>query len=170
MKILIIGHGQHGKDTVAEELVKRLPELSFTSSSHFCAEKIVRPALAEIGIEYPTLEECYEDRVNHREFWAATIADWCTPPDRLTKAILKDNDVYVGMRARREFEASKKLFDLIVWVDRTVHLSDDPTLELTREDAHTCIDNNFSMAFMRREVVGLSEYIRQRIHEEKHNG
>lgn len=161
MKLLIIGHGQHGKDTVAELLLERLPSLSFKSSSHFAAEAVVRPALEAIGIDYPSLEACYEDRVNHREFWKQSIADYCQPPERLATEILAENDIYVGMRTRREFEASKHLFDHIVWVDRSYRLPDDPTCELNIHDADSAIDNNSSMQHLRREVVGLAEYVRQ---------
>lgn len=163
MKLLIIGHGRHGKDTVAELLVERLPSLSFKSSSLFAAETVVRPAMEAIGIDYPSLEACYEDRINHRDFWKQAIADFCQPPERLALAILAENDIYVGMRTRREFEASKHLFDHIVWVDRSTKLPDDPTCELNMYDADSCIDNNFSMQHLRREVVGFGEYIRQRI-------
>lgn len=169
MKILIIGHGRHGKDTVAELLVQRVPELSFASSSFWCADKAVRPALERIGIEYASLEECYEDRVNHREFWAHAISEYNTPKDRLIKEITEAHDIYVGLRSREEFEAGKHHFDLILWVDRSSRLPPDPTCELNMHDADSVVDNNFSMAFLRREVVGFSEGIRQQLAKEKSN-
>jgi hypothetical protein len=46
------------------------------------------------------------------------------------------------MRSRDEFNASKHLFDLIIWIDRSKHLPDEDSNELTAEDADIIIDNN----------------------------
>lgn len=117
MKLLILGHARHGKDTAAEYLRDR-HGLSFHSSSFFLAEKIVRPELAERGVTYASLEDCYADRVNHRALWREIIADFnCNDAARLARAILDECDCYVGMRTTREYEASRPLFDHVIWVD-----------------------------------------------------
>lgn len=117
MKLLILGHARHGKDTAAEYL-RDVHGLSFRSSSLFLAETVVRPALAERGITYPDLEACYADRVNHRALWRDIIADFNgEDPARLAKAILAVSDCYVGMRTARELWASRALFDAILWID-----------------------------------------------------
>lgn len=171
MKILIIGHGRHGKDTVAEELVKIIPELSFVSSSLFVAEKAVRPDLANIGIEYPTLEACYEDRHNHREFWRDSIADYCQPKDRMCREIFQAHDIYVGMRKYDEFVAARPMMDLVVYVDASKRLEyRDPTFEIPMSEADTVIDNNRSMQLMRREVRYLGNYVRGQLMKERSNG
>jgi hypothetical protein len=115
-KVLILGHAQHGKDTVAE-LLRDSHGFSFASSSFFAAEKAVRPALAACGVSYLTLENCYEDRVNWRAFWYEAISAYNRGGSRLAEEILKEHDLYVGMRSATEFEAAKHLFDQIVWVD-----------------------------------------------------
>lgn len=116
-KLLIIGHGRHGKDTVAELLRDKFG-YSFASSSFFAAETVVRPALAACGITYDTLDACYADRVNHRGFWYEAIAAYNgRGKSKLAEAILEDHDIYVGMRSNAEFEASRELFDVVVWVD-----------------------------------------------------
>lgn len=142
MKLLIIGHGRHGKDTVAEGLVERMPTLSFMSSSMFVAQTVVRKDLEDIGINYLDLEDCYEDRVNHREFWRDSIARYCNPPERMAQEILSDHDIYVGMRTRREFYASRHLFDEVIWVDRSKILPMERSCELTRWDATYYFNNN----------------------------
>lgn len=117
MKLLILGHARHGKDTAAEYLRDR-HGVSFRSSSLFLAETVVRPALAARGITYPDLEACYADRVNHRAAWRDIIADYNgEDPARLAKAILAVSDCYVGMRTARELWASRARFDAILWID-----------------------------------------------------
>jgi len=114
MKVLVIGHAQHGKDTVAEML-----GLSFSSSSQKALEIFLFDKLNETRSEdYRTLEEAFEDRHENRELWHNLIAEYNTPDKtKLCRGILKDNDCYVGMRCDKEYEACKHLFDHIFWVD-----------------------------------------------------
>lgn len=117
MKLLILGHARHGKDTAAEYLRDR-HGISFHSSSLFLAANVIRPALAGRGMFYDSFEECYADRVNHRALWRELIEDYnAEDPARLAKAILAEVDCYVGMRMEREFWASRSLFDAIFWID-----------------------------------------------------
>lgn len=144
MKILIIGHGRHGKDTVAE-ILARDAGLSFASSSEFACEKVVFPLMADL---YDTPAECYADRANHRELWYHAIAAYnLRPGPSLTEQILAGHDVYVGMRRRDEFDNSRHLFGLVVWVDRP---GVPPELEasnaLTRADADLIIYNSGTLA------------------------
>lgn len=127
MKTLILGPGRHGKDTVAEYLARQL-NLSFASSSHFLCKKVVFPVLAP-KLGYKDIEECYQDRVNHRETWRDLISEYNFPDKaRLTREILAENDIYVGMRDAAEFEAAYSLFDLIIEVDASKRIPvDDPT-------------------------------------------
>jgi hypothetical protein len=141
MKILIIGHGGHGKDTAAEILCF-LTGLNSASSSQFVCENVVFPKMTELGHIYLNHTDCYSDRRNHRALWKSIISDYCTPKERIATDILKENDIYVGMRSRDEFNASKHLFDLIIWIDRSKHLPDEDSNELTAEDADIIIDNN----------------------------
>ncbi len=117
-KLLILGNARHGKDTFAQILADCWG-LKFCSSSLFCAEKVIMPVLAE-KYGYKTVQECFDDRVNHRAEWKELIFSYNQPDlTRLSKSILAENDVYVGMREIKELEACKAegLFDLIVWVD-----------------------------------------------------
>lgn len=117
MKLLILGHARHGKDTAAEYLNVR-HGISFASSSLFLAETVIRPALAGRGMFYDSLADCYADRVNHRALWRELIEDFNRDdPARLAREILAQADCYVGMRMAREFWASRALFDAILWID-----------------------------------------------------
>lgn len=115
-RLLILGNARHGKDTVAE-LLRDRHGYTFVSSSYVCGEKAVRPALAERGIVYDSMADCYADRVNHRAFWYDTIAAYNTPADRLAREVLKQADIYVGMRSGREYRVARPLFDAVLWVD-----------------------------------------------------
>lgn len=162
MKLLIIGHGRHGKDTVAEGLVERMPTLSFISSSMFVAQTVVRRDLEDNGINYLTLEDCYEDRANHREFWRESIARYCTPPERMAQEILADHDIYVGMRTRREFHAARHLFDEVIWVDRTRLLPPEPSCELRQSDATYYFNNNYGKEDLVHELDDLQDYLERK--------
>lgn len=117
MKFLILGHKRHGKDTVAEVLVQ-YSYLKFESSSQAANELFIFDALKE-KYGYETLEECFEDRDNHREEWYNLITEYNREePSRLAQEILKTNDIYVGMRSQRELVRCKELglFDVIICV------------------------------------------------------
>jgi hypothetical protein len=69
---------------------------------------------------YKTLEECFEDRFNHRDEWFKLMCDYnYFDKTRLAKDITKDFDMYVGMRDIVEFQACIKnnIFDLVIWID-----------------------------------------------------
>lgn len=116
LKLLVLGHGRHGKDTVAEMLRERFG-VSFGSSSYSAAEKVMMPAFVRQGAPYPDVDACYADRANHRAFWHHCIAAYNTPDkSKLCREILAENNCYVGMRSDKEFAATKHLFDHILWV------------------------------------------------------
>ncbi len=125
-KILLLGYGRHGKDTVAEMLRDNYG-FSFTSSSMFCAEKVMMPyferqliAEPQTAPIYSNAQECYDDRHNHRAEWYQQIEAFNTPDKAsLGKAIFEEHDIYCGMRSEREFYATKNngLYDYCIWVD-----------------------------------------------------
>jgi hypothetical protein len=141
MKILLLGHGEHGKDTVAE-IITELTGLRFESSSHAAAELAVMPKLAE-KYGYKTVQECFEDRRNHRDEWRQLITDYNTPDKtRLCREILARCDGYVGMRCPIEYAAVKHLFDVVIWVDARKRKPIDPSMGVEREPGMVLIGNN----------------------------
>lgn len=143
MKLMVIGHARHGKDTVCE-LLGRQYGLKFTSSSLFCAGRIMMPLF---GDKYKTVEECFADRSNHRAFWYDSINQFNTPdPTRLARLIYAENDVYCGIRHWAEFKAVKeaKLFDYCIWVDATLRMPSEgkDSMSLTSRVADYVLDNN----------------------------
>lgn len=115
-RILILGHGRHGKDTVAEMLAK-LTGLTFMSSSWFAASRILYPAMSD---EYENVDACFADRSNKRVKCFELIKAYNSPDaTRLATELLEEADIYVGMRSNAEYQAcmQKGLFDLVLWVD-----------------------------------------------------
>jgi hypothetical protein len=147
-KILIIGHGRHGKDTVAEMLRDSFG-FKFVSSSEFVGREVLWNNWG--CAVYPNFDAMFEDRSNHRTLWAQMISAYNTPDKTNTAATMlcRGYDLYVGMRMRDELDACKAagVFDHIVWVDRSDHLPDEPegSMNLKATDADYRIDNNGSL-------------------------
>lgn len=161
-KILVIGHAGHGKDTFCQVL--RRYGFRFESSSRHCAERIVMPYFDSLGQSYESVHECLADRANHRQLWYNLIREFNSPDaTALARSILEDNDVYCGMRSADELITCRqsKLFDSIIWVDRSRHLPPEPATSCTvmKEMAHCVVDNNGTRAQLTGQihnyVVGL---------------
>ena len=106
MNIVILGHGQHGKSTVAHMLFQKHHLIS-RDSSIVSAEIFLYDMLKdEYG--YSTLRECYNDRINHRQEWYDLIYAYNIPKTRLAEEIFSNSDIYVGMRSNDELQASLK--------------------------------------------------------------
>lgn len=166
-KILVLGHGRHGKDTVAEMLRDRFG-LSFTSSSWFCAERVVMPYVEELyNCRYPSVAACYGDRHNgstitplkpNRAVWYDAITAYNRPDAAsLGRAIFEAHDVYCGLRSSREFHAVRAagLYDLCVWVDasgRGVPPEDRSSCTVEPWMADAVVDNSGDLDELRLNV------------------
>lgn len=159
-KIFVIGHGRHGKDTVGE-FIQEICGLTFESSSMFCAEHVVTPWLEKLGITYDSLDECYEDRVNHRMEWYNAIRDFNKEDEsKLSAAIFNKYDMYVGIRSRVEFLAARHLSDLSIWVEASTRVPQvDPTCKILPTDCDIIIDNNGTEEELREKMVRLLNLI-----------
>lgn len=164
-RILLMGYARHGKDTVAE-IMRDKYGLSFQSSSMFCAEHVVMPAMAqEYGIRYDTAEDCFNDRAHWRSAWYNIIKNYNSPDaTRLGRAIFSEFDIYAGVRSSTEFNAMRNatdVFDLALWVDRSMHLPPEPKNSCTVEPwmAHYTIDNNGTLEDLERNIDQLFDNI-----------
>lgn len=159
MKICIIGHARHGKDSVAE-ILNRVFGMKFEASSMICAREFIFDKLKD-KYGYTTVEECWVDRVNHRAEWFDMICDYGKDDKSIvTKEILKHNDCYVGIRAIPEFKASVSLFDIVIWVDASKRLPLEPesSMELTPDMADIIIDNNGTLIELEYKVMRLGYF------------
>lgn len=179
-KLLLVGHGRHGKDTVADMFTK-FGGFTWQSSSLACAKHVCLPHFNNHPRlpSYETAEACFEDRhgstrvfdngaefnYDHRSEWFNAIDAYNTPDKtRLARTIMEENDIYVGMRSRRELWACQagQVFDYVIWVDRSDHLppegSGSMQIEPWMADLH--IDNNGSLTETEinvRRVIGCLE-------------
>lgn len=145
LRILIIGHARHGKDTVGAILRDRFG-YTVADSSRRSAEIFLYDLLKD-KYGYKDFEECYQDRVNHRAEWFDNIAEYNKDdPTRLARNILSDSDIYIGMRSSREIKAcvDAGLFDAVIWVDASQRLPLEPSdsFDIDFTDADWIIDNN----------------------------
>jgi hypothetical protein len=164
MKVMVIGHARHGKDTVGE-LLRKHYGLRFTSSSLFCAEKVMMPAFERLGAEmggegtpYASAEECFKYRHDHRVFWHEQINKYCEDDlSRLAREILAANDVYCGCRNDREFLQAKGegLYDASLWVDASLRHKPEPRSSMKLEPwmADQVVDNNGTLEQLERNLV-----------------
>lgn len=155
MKVLLCGHGGHGKDKVALAL-----GLKFNSSS---AEALDIFIWNDWGKNlYPNKQACYEDRRNHRQLWYEMICVYNKNNlAALAKEILKDNDLYCGLRCDKEFAECKrqKLFDITVWVDASLRLPEEPSNKITADMCDYYLDNNGTLEMLPVEINKLKIHL-----------
>lgn len=153
-KLLVIGHGAHGKDTVAGILAREF-SLSFASPSEFAAQRAIYPLVRDL---YPSWQDAYADRRNHRELWFHAIRAYnLRPGPSLAEQLLQEHDMYLGMRSRDEFDLAAHLFDAVLWVDASERLEPEPegSMELTQYDAEYTIDNNGTLNDLHHNVISV---------------
>ena len=164
---MLFGYARHGKDTAAEILTRRFG-VRCVSSSWFAAEKIMMPYFAAKGVVYPSVQECFDDRLDKRAQWFDEIAKYNTPDgSRLSRELFAEYDIYIGIRNVVEFLAAKQagLFDYAVWIDRSQHLPAEPTTsnKLGPQFADVVVDNNGTLAELEEGICGLyGELIEQK--------
>jgi hypothetical protein len=161
-KLLIIGHGRHGKDTVCD-ILRDQYGFQFQSSSEFCARKFIYDELRH-KYGYTSYEQCYQDRHNHRSEWYDMIHAYCADDyARLGRDIFAENDIYCGLRNKAEFHAMRNtgVFDYCIWVDRSDHLPPEPRDSMNLEIwmANHVIDNNGDLEDLHRNTCDLADYL-----------
>lgn len=153
-KLLVVGHGRHGKDTVCEML--EAYSYTFQSSSKFCSELFIFDELKD-KYGYTDEEACYSDRHQHRTEWYNMIHNYCRDDlARLGRNLFAKHDIYCGLRNKREFFAMKneEIFDYAIWVDRTDHCHLEPGSSMSIEQwmCDYTIDNNGDLDRLKKNV------------------
>ena len=161
-KLLVIGHGRHGKDTVCE-ILRDNYGYSFESSSQFCSKLFIYDQLKD-KYNYSSEQQCYADRHNHRAEWYNAICDYNFPdPARLGREMFEEYDIYCGLRNKKEYHAMKNsgVFDYCIWVDRGDWLPPESKDSMSLEQwmADYTIDNNGTLENLFFNVDKLMKFI-----------
>lgn len=160
MKLLIIGHGRHGKDTMAQYF-KDVFGQTFSSSSMAAAEIFIFDKLRHL---YKSEKECYADRhtEGNRKLWYDLICEYNKDnKSRLAEDIMANRDCYVGMRDREEILECrrKRIFDLIIWVDASerLPLESAESFNIDKDLADIIVDNNSTQQSFEQKLQSLGE-------------
>ena len=161
-KLLVIGHGRHGKDTVCE-ILRDEYGYTFESSSKFCSKLFIYDNLKD-KYGYANEEECYADRHNHRAEWYDAICDYNVPDAAtLGREMFDAYDIYCGLRNKREFFSMQNtgVFDYCIWVDRSKYLMPESKDSMSLEQwmADFTIDNNGTLDDLWFNIRQLMSYI-----------
>lgn len=153
MKILILGHGRHGKDTAAD-IISSITGLVHGSSSRVALDAIW-PCLNLIKKydDKETAFECRNATFENRMLWKELISLYNTPDkSALCRLILERNDIYVGMRCDKEYEVCKDLFDHVFWIDAVDRHPEEPSMLIKYTPDMLYIDNNQDLDYMEEQI------------------
>ena len=155
--ILIVGNKRHGKTTVAE-MIREISGLKFSDSSVAASEIFIYEKLRN-QYGYYNSSECFEDRKNRRAEWFNLICEYNKEdPARLAKEILRYNDIYVGMRSKKELLHCKEngLFDVVIGVyDKRKPLEDRSSFDFDVFDSDIVIHNDGSLEDLKDKVANV---------------
>ena len=164
MKIMIMGHGGHGKDEAARILCEIL-ELKYLGSSWAACDAFIFDSLAA-PLGYRTRSECYAGRRDWRTLWGELMAAYnARDAARLGRYVYAQADVYVGVRRVEEFHAIKAegLFDVAIWVDALGRLPPESVSSCTvgPELADLVLNNNGTLADLKSECMILAGLLKK---------
>lgn len=165
--ILIVGHGRHGKDTLAEMITKELGH-KFRGSSQVAASEVIYPLMRNF---YDSPEDAFEKRHQNRQLWASLIRDFNRDDkSRLAKLVCEGGYGYTGLR---ELEEVKKCIEMgvfthVIWISRSVLPENDPTMTFKFHDLFMlkrCLHNFKLTTVVNSSLTELREKVKTDIKE-----
>jgi dephospho-CoA kinase len=162
VKLCLIGSARWGKDSLAEIFNEQFG-LKYTSSSEACADIFIYDKLKDL-YGYTSVKECFNDRFKHRAEWFNLISEYNKDDKaRLAKEIMKNNDIYVGMRSRDEIEEClrQNVFNLVIWVDGSKRLpfESKDSFDIDSLCADIIIENNDTYENFQRRAINLGNLL-----------
>lgn len=154
MKILVVGHAQHGKDTVCEEIAAATGLDNAGTTSVYLARFVAERDGVSEAEAYANRRRSEADRQKWRAIGDEIRA---TDPALLVRMAFAAGDVSGGCRGLPEIRAVRNegIANLIVWVDAFPRVGPDITMEFGKEWADVILDNsNGDEAAFRRKVFG----------------
>jgi len=157
-KFIITGMARHGKDETCR-IFQQLGGFRFRSSSEIANELVVYSKLKD-KYAYSSLEECFNDRINHRKDWFDLIVEFNQPLHKLGSLIFEKNDIYCGLRNREELLAIRQHVNIAatIWIDaseRVETLEDSSSITVTPEDCDLIIYNNGTIKELEASIINL---------------
>jgi hypothetical protein len=142
-RLLIVGYGRHGKDTMAD-ILEEITGLRYGGSTSWAA----LPFIARTLGMHP--QKVWESRHANRQFWF----DFCNvlrknDPLFLVRRVLKQGDLVVGIRDKEELDCCRASgwFKRIIWVDALSRIPEgDATVKFKPADCDEIIFNNTTRA------------------------
>jgi hypothetical protein len=169
-KLCIVGHGRHGKDTIADWFDEWTDLVHPGSLSWFLATAMVGRREFPPGFDakvlaievdpFSVVRRLWNRRHDDREFWKAYGTRLRErEPGILIKTALGHGDMVVGCRDKAEIDylRSENLVDLIIWVERA-GFEKDPTIEFGPEVADIVILNDTDVAGLTNKVERLAKF------------
>ena len=164
MRIAIGGFGEDGKGTAATTL-SRLAGLRYRESTSQAAARLVYDQL-RLKYGYQTVEECWDDRRNHRAEWAQIIWDH-NRPDGITlyAEMCEDNDIIEGIRNADELQACREagIIQVAVWIDYSHRRSPESpaSARIGADDCDVVIDSPQGLEHLERQLRDLADSLRE---------
>lgn len=158
MKIMVLGHKDHGKTTVAE-LLRNHFGFSFTDTTNKVLH-ITKKYLKDTGgtdddvalfdLKYAT------DKDSVREVMKKALREYTKDdPARLIRDQFISCDIYAGCRSQTEFDAAKDLIDLTLWVKDDRKLENDSTMDIQFTEGMIELNNSGSIMQLERNIKGV---------------
>ena len=148
MKIMILGHKNHGKDFLAEYISKKL-NLKFISATDYFFKNV----LIDRVEGFKTIENCLrlKESTLGREYLYNLFNDYNDSDGsgfKSIKDVLKISDIYCGCRDINAYLSAKKegLIDFTIWVDSGKRLEPESSSSINIDSsvADYIIKNNGS--------------------------
>ena len=146
MKVLVIsGKSRSGKTTVAS-LIADMLKTTATDISTILIDEYV----SKNGLDLSEIKKNKGKYLNDLRKYGLSVQT--KNPDYFVRKALERGDVVAGIRPRIELEASKDLFDIIIYVIGRGEV-ESADQELKEEDAVYVIDNSGSIEDTKKQIV-----------------
>lgn len=150
MKICILGHKNHGKDSIAR-FIENAFGLRYATTSLFALESFLFSKMQAENIgEYSTPQEAYLNREAHRQYLYEEIKAFNTPDlAKLGRSLLSQYDSLCGIRDYEELQEllDQGSFDIVLWVDAEGRkpMESSKSITVTKAQSTHLIDNRTSL-------------------------
>jgi len=163
MNIVVIGSAQHGKDTVGR-LIEKHSDLKCTASSEVAMELFMfEDVFVKHG--FKTIKDAYEGRFPFRKEMFESIQRYNKEDKtRLAREVLKQGNVYLGMRDPEELYAcvEEGVFDVTLGIyDPRKPLETHSKVVSVFQDSDYVIINDSSLEVLELDVIEFLRTIHQ---------